>query len=1058
MSHIFISYSRNDIEFAGKIVQALAEDDPENKLDTWIDWKSIPKGEDWEQEIYRGIEEADAFLFLLSPDSVASEMCNKEIAHAVKNGKRMLPIFIANVGDSEIDSVTENFLHEEQREEICRRNFVKCRDEQDDFNGAIEETRETIHTDYEWLKYHTKLQVKALDWERREDKDDTSKLLRGKELQEAEQKLASAGSSKDPPPTDLHRQYVAESRKVENAEQERLAKERKKANLRLRNRAFVIVGIAICAIVTSGLALMFGGQVGSARISEQQAKETAQAESTARIEQALTALAAITQKAEQAVTAQAQVQEAANAIATAQVASGVNESIARKLSAQAGSISLNQGPATTLSGLLAVESIKRFPHLEADQALRNYLNIAAIPISSMKFNDFITSADFSPDGKWVAVASFDGTLQIQEIGTGRIIANLTTDSNFVKFSPNGKWLATIDCVQREEENYLGIRVCASYEARIWDTNGWYQVSHMAQDNYLSTISFSPDSKWAVSGGNDQTVKVWDVLSGEVIANAVHSNSFCTSCIEFSPDGKLVASASSDGNAIIWEATTGREIVRMTDAREVDFISFSPDSQWIVSGGNLATPIVWDANTGEEIARMDYDDSVENSVFSPDGRSIISSSNAEIIAWDASTGQVISHINTNYSAFVARISADSKQVFLLGSIASIWDVTTGVELQRSVLGEKALAISSDGKRIAFANDDGTFYVGEFPKSQEIALMEHQGSVKAIAFSPNGNWIASGSDDGTTRVWDVSTGQEISHVTVDGLVVDVDFSSDGQWVAQGACEGVSEGIVACGRAIVRVWETTTGKEVYQLHPDFPIASLKLTPDGKDIILTGGRGSIQLWNLVTARKISSFTPDLSGNLAAGQAGTYVYNADIDPTGRLIIANGQVWDISSGEEVYRLSPDAHVGLAIFSPSGKWIASSSANNVRLWDAENGKELMQMPVEPFTGAASLAFSLDEKWLVGADGTMIHVWETSTGRETARITTSTVISVDLSSDGKWIASGNYNNTVHIWLWRPEDLFTEACLRLPRNFTNEEWSLYIGNEPYHPTCPNLPIPEE
>ncbi|MCJ7432506.1 MAG: toll/interleukin-1 receptor domain-containing protein, partial [Anaerolineales bacterium] len=69
MSHIFISYSRNDIIFAGKIVQALAE----NNLATWIDWKSIPKGEDWEQEIYRGIEDADAFLFLISPDSVASQ-------------------------------------------------------------------------------------------------------------------------------------------------------------------------------------------------------------------------------------------------------------------------------------------------------------------------------------------------------------------------------------------------------------------------------------------------------------------------------------------------------------------------------------------------------------------------------------------------------------------------------------------------------------------------------------------------------------------------------------------------------------------------------------------------------------------------------------------------------------------------------------------------------------------------------------------------------------------------------------------------------------------------
>jgi hypothetical protein len=44
MSHIFISYSRKDLTFAQKIVDALAAND----LDTWIDWKSIPKGEDWE--------------------------------------------------------------------------------------------------------------------------------------------------------------------------------------------------------------------------------------------------------------------------------------------------------------------------------------------------------------------------------------------------------------------------------------------------------------------------------------------------------------------------------------------------------------------------------------------------------------------------------------------------------------------------------------------------------------------------------------------------------------------------------------------------------------------------------------------------------------------------------------------------------------------------------------------------------------------------------------------------------------------------------------------------
>jgi len=209
MSYIFISYSRRDLDVATSIVQALAK----NKVDTWIDWKSIPKGEDWEQEIYRGIEAADAFLFLISPDSVKSEMCNKEIAHALKNGKRILPVFIANVDNDKIYSVTGRFPYNEQKEEINRRNFILCRPPRDDFDKAIGEIQTTIHTDYQWVRYHTKLLVKALDWEQQKD---NSRLLRGKELKESYKQLAVVGNSKDPQPTELQRQYVLISQKQES--------------------------------------------------------------------------------------------------------------------------------------------------------------------------------------------------------------------------------------------------------------------------------------------------------------------------------------------------------------------------------------------------------------------------------------------------------------------------------------------------------------------------------------------------------------------------------------------------------------------------------------------------------------------------------------------------------------------------------------------------------------------------------------------------------------------------------------------------------------------------
>lgn len=108
MSHIFISYSRKDLEFAKQIVQALKED----SLDVWIDWMSIWKAEEWEPAIRRGIEEADAFLFLISPDSVASKPCDDEITIALENHKLIVPVVVRD---------TERKLI---REELSKLNWI----------------------------------------------------------------------------------------------------------------------------------------------------------------------------------------------------------------------------------------------------------------------------------------------------------------------------------------------------------------------------------------------------------------------------------------------------------------------------------------------------------------------------------------------------------------------------------------------------------------------------------------------------------------------------------------------------------------------------------------------------------------------------------------------------------------------------------------------------------------------------------------------------------------------------------------------------------------------
>lgn len=201
MNHIFISYSRKDMDGAQKIVDALSREN----LEIWIDWNSIPKGEDWEQEIYRGIEQAEAFLFLISPDSIRSEMCNREILHAIKNKKRILPILLRTADMNE-------FLRPVAGAEIQRLNWVLCRDGLDDFPPAIHTMLRTIRTDYEWVRFHTMLQVKALTWD--QNRRDASRLLRGRELKGAEEMVGKIRTDIEPALTDTQKRYLSESRRA----------------------------------------------------------------------------------------------------------------------------------------------------------------------------------------------------------------------------------------------------------------------------------------------------------------------------------------------------------------------------------------------------------------------------------------------------------------------------------------------------------------------------------------------------------------------------------------------------------------------------------------------------------------------------------------------------------------------------------------------------------------------------------------------------------------------------------------------------------------------------
>lgn len=202
MADVFISYSRKDGEFVHRLGEALAKRGKE----PWVDSEAIPLTAEWRKEIYAGIRSSHAFAFVISPDSVASEVCQWELEHANTHNKRLVPIVRRNVQSTAVPESLESL------------NWIFFRDD-NDFDKAVDDLVEALDTDLDWRQAHTRLDTRAEEW--KESGEDSSFLLRGSDLQAAEEWQARS-AEKEPKPTDLQARYIAASRGAATRRKNRL--------------------------------------------------------------------------------------------------------------------------------------------------------------------------------------------------------------------------------------------------------------------------------------------------------------------------------------------------------------------------------------------------------------------------------------------------------------------------------------------------------------------------------------------------------------------------------------------------------------------------------------------------------------------------------------------------------------------------------------------------------------------------------------------------------------------------------------------------------------------
>jgi tetratricopeptide (TPR) repeat protein len=198
---VFISYSRKDTDFVRRLDEALKS----RGREAWVDWEDIRPTEEWMQAIYAAIDGANTFIFVLTPDSVASAVCGREIAHAAAHNKRMVPIVAR-----ELNAGTAP-------EALAKLNYIFFR-ESDDFEKATDTLINALDTDLDWVRAHTRLLTRAIEWETKGKNN--SFVLRGDDLRTAERWLAQASTNKEPKPTALQTEYIIASRKAATRRQQ----------------------------------------------------------------------------------------------------------------------------------------------------------------------------------------------------------------------------------------------------------------------------------------------------------------------------------------------------------------------------------------------------------------------------------------------------------------------------------------------------------------------------------------------------------------------------------------------------------------------------------------------------------------------------------------------------------------------------------------------------------------------------------------------------------------------------------------------------------------------
>ncbi|MBD2537505.1 serine/threonine-protein kinase [Coleofasciculus sp. FACHB-SPT36] len=292
---------------------------------------------------------------------------------------------------------------------------------------------------------------------------------------------------------------------------------------------------------------------------------------------------------------------------------------------------------------------------------------------------------------------------------------------------------------------------------------------------VTSIAISPDGQFLVSSSLDQTIKIRNVRSKEIIHTLTGHSGYVYS-VAISSDGQTLVSGSADKTIKVWNLQTG-ELLRTLRGHlgNVYSVAISRDGRTLVSGSQDKTIKVWNLQTGELVRSLigikeGLDEGVRNVAISPDGQTLVSSNVYDINVWNLETGELRRTFGGHIEAVRAIAISSNGETLASGSpdgTTKLWNLQTGKLLNTFPHGSRLPNGSFSGGvyAVALSPDGQMLFSGSGTKENSLKLWNrrtgelirtltgHSNTIFAIAISPDGQTIYSSSLDGTIKVWSV-----------------------------------------------------------------------------------------------------------------------------------------------------------------------------------------------------------------------------------------------------------------------------------------------------------------